>query len=239
MSKKINYQNRRTKLSFSGILSFFLVAVFLSVSCSKKEEDDTKPDDTSKTYPTSGLVSYFKFDDNLKDSNNKTPDGTNNGNVAFIEGKSGKAISLSGTNYISFSRKTFKSGNNISISVWFKAQHGAIRYFLMCSDFGAATNQGNAAFAISLPNTSSAIGAYVADSWSHMVGTYDGTNIKIYINGVLKETKLHTGNISDENRALTIGKFDTEFWKGSIDEFFIYNKVLTQEEATQLYNYSK
>lgn len=71
-----------------------------------------------------------------------------------------------------------------------------------------------------------------------MVGTYDGTNIKMYINGVLKGTTLHAGNIFDENAELTIGKFDTEFWKGSIDEFFIYNKVLTQEEVTQLYNYS-
>jgi hypothetical protein len=237
MSKKINFQNRRTKLSFSGILSFVLVSVFLLISCSKKN-DDTNPDETTKTYPTSGLVSYFKFDDNLKDSNNQTPDGTNNGNVTFIEGKSGKAISLSGSNYITFSRKTYKSGNNISISIWFKANHGVLRYFLWGNDFGAATKVGNAAFAISLPNTNSALGDYVADTWTHMVGTYDGTNIKVYINGVLKGTTLHAGNISSMDTDLFVGRFDTEYWKGSLDEFFIYNKVLSQEEVTQLYNYS-
>lgn len=139
MSKKINCQSLKRKSSLKGIVSLLVFVFLISVSCSKKD-DDTKPDDTLKSYPTDGLVSFFKFDDNLKDSNNKTPDGTNNGSVAFIEGKSGKALSLSGNNYISFSRKTFKSGNNISISVWFKAAHRPIRYFLRCSDFGAATN---------------------------------------------------------------------------------------------------
>ncbi len=237
MSKKINYQNLKRKFSLSEMISFLLVAVFLTVSC-KKKDDDTKPDDTPKTYPTSGLVSYFKFDDNLKDSNNQTPDGTNHNNVTFIEGKSGKAVSFSGSNYITFSKKTYKSGNNVSISIWFKANHGGLRYFLWGTDFGAATKEGNAAYAISLPNTNSALGAYAADTWTHMVGTYDGTNIKIYINGVLKGTTIHAGNIAGLDTDLFVGRFDTDYWKGSIDEFFIYNKVLTQEEVTQLYNYS-
>lgn len=238
MAKTNDYWKTKNCLTFFATTSMLLAFILLTnFSCSKSDDDDTKKEEPAKTYPTDGLVSFFKFDDNLKDSNNQTPDGTNNGNVAFVEGKSGKAISLSGSNYITFSRKTFKSGNNISFAVWFKAGHGAIRYFLWCSDFGVATNQGNAAFAISLPTTNSAFGAYVANTWTHMVGTYDGTNIKMYINGALTGTTLHAGNIHDENTVLTLGKFDTEFWTGSLDNMFIYNKVLTQEEVTKLYNY--
>jgi len=112
-------------------------------------------------------------------------------------------------------------------------------YFILCDDFGIYTSGDQAGIAISTPLTSSAKGTITADKWTHFVGTYDGTNIKAYINGVLTETISHSGNIAPWYGNMEIGRFNTEYWSGSVDDLFIYNKVLTQEEVTQLYDYHR
>jgi hypothetical protein len=55
--------------------------------------------------------------------------------------------------------------------------------------------------------------------------------------GVLAHTVNHPGTINDTGRPLVLGDFTGTYWAGSIDEVFIYNKVLTQSEVTQLYDY--
>jgi hypothetical protein len=191
-------------------------------------------------YPATGLISYFNFDNNLNDQLSNTPTGVNYGSATYTDGKSGKAITLNGTSqYIQFARKTYKSGNNVSVALWFKKPNTAeaLKFFIMCSDFGLWTQTGSAGIAISVPSTSSASGTITQNVWVHLAGTYDGTNIKVYINGVLRETKYHPGSISDPDRNLTLGFFNASYWGGSIDDLFIYNKVLNQTEVTQLYNY--
>lgn len=213
------------------IAAMFLI---LALSCKKEPVEEN-------TYPTDGLVSYFNFDDNLTDQAGSTPTGTNNGGASFIEGKAGKAISLNGSGqYIEFPRKTFRSGNNVSVSLWFKRTGNAGLYFLICNDFGIFTHsEGYAGIAISVPDTDNAHGTISQDEWTHLVGTYDGTNIKAYINGVLKETKSWPGDISGVDENLKVGMFFNEYWSGSVDDLFIYNKVLSQAEVDQLFNFHK
>jgi hypothetical protein len=215
----------------NAIFLFAAVLLVLNISCKKDPTEE-------KTYPTSGLISYFDFDNNLKDKLSNTPDGINHGSAIFSEGKSGQAITFGGSGqYIEFARSTYRSGNNISVSVWIKRTGSAGLYAIMCDDFGIWANSTNAGMAISLPHTASASGPYTPNEWTHLVGTYDGTNIKAYINGILKETTDHPGDIDVWVVNLIIGRFDTEYWSGSLDDLFIYNKVLSQSEVTQLYNY--
>jgi len=212
----------------------FIIAVLtlLNFSCKKEPLEEN-------TYPTDGLVSYFNFDDNLSDQLGNTSDGTNYGSAVFEEGIAGKAITLNGSNqHIEFSRKTFRSGNNISVSVWLKRSGSAGLYFIICNDFGMFTHsEGYAGMAISVPGTFNAHGDITPGEWVHMVGTYDGTNIKAYINGSLEQTTSWPGNISGLDEFLKIGNFSGERWSGSVDDLFIYNKVLSQSEVDQLYNY--
>jgi len=216
------------------ILLIAVMLMALLASCTKEPSDND-------TYPTDGLVSYFNFDDNLADQVGTTPNGTNNGSASFIEGKAGKAISLNGSGqYIEFPRKSFRSGNIVSLSVWFKRTGTAGLYFLICNDFGAFTHaDGYAGMAISVPDTQNAHGTINKNEWTHLAGTYDGTNIRTYINGVLKETKSWPGTISGVDENLKVGMFSDEYWSGAVDDLFIYNKVLSQSEVDQLYNYHK
>ncbi|MCK4641080.1 MAG: T9SS type A sorting domain-containing protein, partial [Candidatus Marinimicrobia bacterium] len=71
------------------------------------------------------------------------------------------------------------------------------------------------------------------DTWHHVAGTFDGSNVKIYVDGVLKDTEERTANIVSTTADLNIGIFrdgvNKEF-KGKIDEVRIWNDARTETE---------
>ena len=70
--------------------------------------------------------------------------------------------------------------------------------------------------------------------WFHFAGTYDGTNISIFINGVKEESVTPTGVYGGITNNFIIGD-GLEEWNGSIDEVLIFNRSLTPTEITDLY----
>ena len=76
----------------------------------------------------------------------------------------------------------------------------------------------------------------VADVWKHLVVTCTGTNLKLYINGVLTTSLPGTGcstpmpTINSGDLFLGMG------FNGMLDDVIIYNKILTPSEISQLYN---
>ncbi len=75
--------------------------------------------------------------------------------------------------------------------------------------------------------------------WNKLTGTYDGSNLKIYLNGVIQSTLPLIGSISyNNNNSIQIGAeasngtnpdYSLSF-TGLIDEVMIYNKALTADE---------
>jgi hypothetical protein len=81
----------------------------------------------------------------------------------------------------------------------------------------------------------------------NLVGTYDGSNMKIYVNGILENTTSKTGNINQgtPSGSLFLGNtngFSNPFsfyLAGNIYNAQIYNRALTQSEITQNFNAQK
>ena len=75
-------------------------------------------------------------------------------------------------------------------------------------------------------------------NWHHIVGTYDGTNKKIYIDGVLENTSANTGNFATNSDAVEIGRRSTGFqlFNGSIDEVRIWNVARTCDQINSVMN---
>jgi hypothetical protein len=79
--------------------------------------------------------------------------------------------------------------------------------------------------------------------WHHYV-VYLATNLtdsKLYIDGVLqtKNTTLSSGSLSAYTQSLTIGsdrQVGGNSFEGKIDEFAVYDRELTQDEITRMYN---
>ena len=74
------------------------------------------------------------------------------------------------------------------------------------------------------------------NAWHLLTGTYGGTEIKIYVDGVLENTRAWTYGSSNSGNLL-IGKWNTAAGReftGVIDEVQIYNITVS---STQVYNY--
>ena len=68
-----------------------------------------------------------------------------------------------------------------------------------------------------------------ANTWSHLVATYDGATVRLYVNGVQVASRAQTGAIQTSANPLQIGG-DTlfgQYFNGLIDEVRVYNVALT------------
>jgi hypothetical protein len=67
-----------------------------------------------------------------------------------------------------------------------------------------------------------------ANSWSHLALTYDGTTLRLYVNGVQVSSLAQTGDIATSANPLQIGGDSSygQFFAGTIDEVRVYNIAL-------------
>jgi hypothetical protein len=69
------------------------------------------------------------------------------------------------------------------------------------------------------------------NTWTFLTGTYDGANMRLYVNGTLVATKAKTGNIVTTTDLLHIGgDWSGEMFTGMIDNVRIYNRALSASE---------
>jgi hypothetical protein len=78
------------------------------------------------------------------------------------------------------------------------------------------------------------------NQWHYLVGTYDGSTMKCYVDGSLEGTNTSfSGNLPVRIGDLRIGAdYDTtpgNFFNGSIDEVRVYNRALSAAEVGDLY----
>jgi len=73
-----------------------------------------------------------------------------------------------------------------------------------------------------------------ANTTYHVVGTYDGTNLKLYVNGQPAGTQARSGAIVDTANVLRIGQGST-FFQGTIDEVSLYTRPIDATEAQSHY----
>jgi hypothetical protein len=76
-------------------------------------------------------------------------------------------------------------------------------------------------------------------SIGYVVGTYDGSSLKIYINGVLANSVNAAITIGYSGRQLVLGRYgfsNLNEYSGSIFTASIYNRALTASEVSQNYN---
>ena len=79
-----------------------------------------------------------------------------------------------------------------------------------------------------------------AFGWTHWVGTYDGSDVKLYRNGVLEHSVSFADPLSNPNVSCDIGHSnDGSHWDGNIGEVRIYPIALTPAQVFQNYNATK
>lgn len=170
-----------------------------------------------------------------------TYNSNNNGNLVF-----------NGTsNYIVITSNTSLEPTNVSVEAIIKTisnASGAIItmtstsggaghcYYLGQYDSGASIRFG--IYGTSAWNTTTATISH--NTWYHVVGTYDKSNMKIYLNGIYNNGTVLTEDINYSwSTILSIGRknaTDGEYFNGNIAAIKLYNRALTASEILQNYN---
>ena len=198
-----------------------------------------------------GLVAEWHFDEGsgsvLADSSGNGNDGVIHG-ATWTDGNFGSALEFDGVDdYVVVPHSASISlSNAMTISAWVTAdsfpdwstvvmKSATSRWY---DGYGMYYGSGDLRVFVTEYSSHKAHTPFSAtSSFKHVVGTYDGNNIKIYIDGVEKSTTSTSAGISTNTASLTIGKGagGVYQWDGKIDEIRIYNRALNAEEVKALY----
>jgi len=199
------------------------------------------------------LVSYYKLDETsgtVLDAYGSN-DGTNNGATPNVAGKINTAydFELSENDNINLGNSfTGVYGEEqFSISVWFNGESfGTLNDIL--SDHQSLGDSGTAIMfrpqrfsyntGTTLEHWDITEGTINTGTWYHYVITKNNTHFTFYKDGSFIETHADTGIIRTQTRALLIGNDNSNSngFDGKIDEIGIWNRALSPDEVTQLYN---
>jgi len=134
----------------------------------------------------------------------------------------------------------FSGINTITVEAWINTNSGA-NLQTVTGDYVGPTLQFllrldnmKPVFWVSNGSYQNATGATTIpqNTWVHLAGTYDGTTIKIYVNGVLDGSSSFSGNLPTVSSPTRIGaSLLSEMFSGSIDEVRIWNIALTQTDV--------
>ena len=71
--------------------------------------------------------------------------------------------------------------------------------------------------------------ALTANTWSFLTETYDGSTLRLYVNGTQVASTAHTGTIATSTNPLQIGgdSIYGQYFAGLIDNVRVYNVALT------------
>jgi hypothetical protein len=155
----------------------------------------------------------------------------------------GTDSSLDITGNITFSGWINRDDNinsGVIISKWASGSDTA--YILRINSSGGAAS--NSQIQMLIRNTSGVlvtatenVGEVCINKWVSVVGTYDGSNIRIYYNGFeLGSGTSQTGNIQTSTAPLRIGSRGTEYIDSQMSNVSIWNAALTPAQVTELYN---
>ena len=79
------------------------------------------------------------------------------------------------------------------------------------------------------------------NNWYYIVGTYDGTTVKLYVNNVLVDSTLYTGTPTSSGAGIRLmERWDlSDYWGGRLAIVDIYSSALNQSEITSKWNLTK
>ena len=215
--------------------------------------------------PTNGLVGWWPFNGNASDASGNGNNGTVNGANLTADrfGFSNHAFDFNGVdNYIEVQHNlSLTFSNELSVSFWLNVpdltfnasgspERNPIGKQINASNSGIQFETNDVTNTPGSPqfylNDGSSVAQYqdnntiALNSWVHLVGTYNGTTLTLYSNNIVLGNNVNNLNLNSITQNLFFGKEGLigRYFKGKLDDIGIWNRVLTQQEVTDLYNAS-
>ncbi len=218
----------------------FIDDIRLYRSLPVEQEPEAEPVDPG----AANLVASYSFENSVQDGSGNGLNGAIMGNPFFVEGIAGMALTFDGVNdYVNLGNSAaFDITEQITLSAWVNTNDTAN------GQHNPYVGKGDHAYAIKHASSNSieffiynagwrvaqvSVDSSFNGEWHHVAGTYDGSELKTYVDGILGATVAHVGLIDVQIHNLTIGNNSEEsgrFYDGAIDEVNIYNRALSKGE---------
>jgi hypothetical protein len=200
-----------------------------------------------------GLVAWYSGDNNALDSRSRN-NGTLLDGATFVSGNVGQAFQfVPNQRVLAPDSASLDLTNAVTIETWISPQQfggaGNNSSVVLKGSIGGASGESyslmffsNGSAALRLSNGSTIEQLFSAailplNTFSHIVGTYDGTTMKFYVNGVLTNSAVSSlGPLNNSAGPMLIGSNGIGPYDGKLDEVSIYNRALTQDEITAIFN---
>ncbi|MDO9068905.1 MAG: LamG domain-containing protein, partial [Deltaproteobacteria bacterium] len=201
------------------------------------------------TEPPANLVSWWNAENNADDSVG-TSDGTLQNGATYAAGKVGQAFSFDGTNdYVEMagSETGVFGANAFTVDFWMYANDNGNSAYLL----GKSSPDGGQGWDIRFRDNSIVVvgvngwaeniiseASVTANAWHHIAISATDTDVKLYIDGIIKGTCSRNA-ISLTTNPFRIG-YTTNYggfvFNGLIDEVAIFSRALTAGEIATIYN---
>lgn len=207
-------------------------------------------------YPE-GMISYWKFEEGTgPDATDSlgANDGTIKEGAAWTTGQVGGALEGNYYGYVEIPDHSSLNPDVITVEAWVYPRPCSGYRCFVAKNYGSGWswpyttyfledpcwNNSDATFSVTIGNSRYYVRSPVdpiSNQWSHLVGTYDGSIMRIYINGELmaENDAIPAGPIAKSLYPLHIGRIANNPLIGKVDEVAIYNRALTLEEIQQHY----
>ncbi|HKW31117.1 MAG TPA: LamG-like jellyroll fold domain-containing protein [Verrucomicrobiae bacterium] len=195
-----------------------------------------------------GLVAAYSFDEG---SGTTVFDASGNGNNGIIggaswttSGKYGNALVFDGVSTLVTinNSASLQLGTAMTLEAWVNPSvvsgawrdviyKGVDNYYLEGTSPGTGNvpAMGGTFASMSLYGTA----ALPMNTWTHLAATYDGTTLRLYVNGIQVASRAQTGAIATSTNPLQIGgdSIYSQFYQGMLDEVRVYNVALTAAQV--------
>ena len=200
----------------------------------------------------SGLVAAYGFDEG---SGTTTADRSGNGNTGTLanttwagagSGRFGNALFFNGSNsWVTVnSSSSLNLTTGMTLEAWvkpsllglyrtvvFREQPGNEVYALYASQSSSGQVPAGEVFVGGYKDANGP-SALPTGTWAHLAETYDGSSLRLYVNGTLVATTSAPGSLASSSGVLRIGGNNIwgEWFNGWIDEVRVYNRALSAGE---------
>ena len=195
-----------------------------------------------------GLVAHWKFDDGSGGTVTDSA-GTNNGTLigdpTWTTGRFDGALSFDGAgDYVSVAPIVPLIGNTVTAQAWIRLSEYAMWSPILTQNSGNGyyfyvSSTKPSFYIVVSPSYVQAISPEVinTDQWYHVAGTNDGSNLKLYIDGQLKDSASSTGYLGVNNIAKIGGEPGSSYYfTGLIDDVRIYDRAVSESEFQDIAN---
>jgi hypothetical protein len=194
----------------------------------------------------------YQFDGNLKDKTGQLGDAvsTISGADNYTEDRKGNAhsaIKFNGRYGLEIFKVPLTVNSTLAAWVKYDALAPSTSYFAISQWLMPNFAQDNNSYwgAISTPTTTGVPAWPIDDNWHHLVATYDGNDLKFYVDGSFIGTS-NNPNPNPQPQGTTVdyqigyftpvgGKIPTTVWYGRMDDLRFYARILSPVDVLALY----